>query len=46
MNDRLNSPVGENDETIDADPLCSKTIEYDSDLASAIRGAGQGAENR
>ena len=46
MNDRLNSHVGENDEAIDTDPYSSETIEHDCDLASGIRGAEQGVEDR
>ena len=46
MNDRLNAHVGEDDETIDGDAYCSETTEHDGVLASGIRRAGQGAENR
>ena len=46
MNDRRSSYVRENDETLDMDPYFPGTIEHDSDLASGIRGAGQGAQDR
>ena len=44
MNDRPSSCVRENDETLDMDRYFPGTIEHDSDLASGIRGAGQGVE--
>jgi hypothetical protein len=43
---RLNTPVGEIDETTDSDPYRSESPEDDSDRASGIRGEGQGAEDR
>jgi hypothetical protein len=43
---RLNTHVGEIDETTDSDPYRSETPEDDGDRASGIRGAGEGAEDR
>jgi hypothetical protein len=38
---RLNTHVGEVDETTDSDPYREETSEDDSDRASGIRGSGQ-----
>ena len=43
---RLNTHIGEIDETTDSDPYHFETTEDESDRASGIRGAGQGAEKR
>ena len=43
---RLNTHVGEIDETTDSDPYRTETPEDDGDRASGIRGAGEGAEDR
>jgi hypothetical protein len=43
---RLNTHVGEIDETTDSDPYRSETPEDDSDRASGIRGAGDRAQDR
>jgi hypothetical protein len=43
---RLNTPVGEVDETSDSDPYRTETPEDDADRASGVRGSGQGAEDR
>ena len=43
---KLNTHIGEIDETTDSDPYRSETPEDDGDRASGIRGAGEGAEDR
>jgi hypothetical protein len=43
---RLNTHIGDIDETADSDPYRTETPEDDGDRASGIRGAGQGADDQ